>query len=289
MRMTGATNTETALIPTDTNDDTCIRLWLHNRSPHTQRACARGLDRFRQFVGKPLAAVTLSDMQAFADSLADLAPASQARTLASVKSLFSFAHRLGYLTFDVARAVRLPQQRDALAAHILPEEAVVRMIALEPNQRNRVLLKVLYASGARVSEVCCLTWRDSVPREAGGQITLLGKGGKVRHVLPARVWDDLMTLRGDAGDDAPVFRSRSGGGPLSPVRVERIVRAAAVRGGIAADVTPHWLRHSHVSHALDRGAPVHLVQQTVGHASLATTTRYSHARPSESSGLYLVI
>jgi integrase/recombinase XerD len=71
--------------------------------------------------------------------------------------------------------------------------------------------------------------------------------------------------------------------------VERVVRAAAVRAGIVADVTPHWLRHSHVSHALDRGAPVHLVQQTVGHASLTTTTRYSHARPSESSGLYLAI
>jgi integrase/recombinase XerD len=98
-----------------------------------------------------------------------------------------------------------------------------------------------------------------------------------------------VTLGGATGDDDPVFRSRSGGGPLSPLRVERVVRAAATRAGIAADVTPHWLRHSHVSHALDRGAPVHLVQQTVGHASLATTTRYSHARPSESSGLYLAL
>jgi integrase/recombinase XerD len=281
---------ENALIPADTNDDVCIRLWLHNRAPHTQRAYARDLDRFRLFVGKPLAAVTLTDMQAFADSLADLAPASQARMLASIKSLFGYAHKLGYLTFDVARAVRLPPRRDTLAARILPEEGVVRLIALEPNQRNRVLLKVLYASGARVSEVCGLRWRDCTSRDTGGQVTLFGKGGRTRHVLlPTRVWEDLMALRGAAGDDDPVFRSRSGGGPLSPLRVERVVRAAAARAGIAADVTPHWLRHSHVSHALDRGAPVHLVQQTVGHASLATTTRYSHARPSESSRLYLAI
>jgi integrase/recombinase XerD len=51
----------------------------------------------------------------------------------------------------------------------------------------------------------------------------------------------------------------------------------------------HWLRHAHVSHALDRGAPAHLVQQTVGHASLTTTSRYAHARPNDSSARYLAV
>ncbi len=59
--------------------------------------------------------------------------------------------------------------------------------------------------------------------------------------------------------------------------------------GVDKDVSPHWLRHAHASHALDRGAAVHLVQATLGHSSVATTGRYLHARPTESSSRYLAI
>jgi integrase/recombinase XerD len=58
---------------------------------------------------------------------------------------------------------------------------------------------------------------------------------------------------------------------------------------LPAEISLHWLRHAHVSHALDRGAPAHLVQQTVGHASLTTTSRYAHARPNDSSARYLAV
>ena len=67
------------------------------------------------------------------------------------------------------------------------------------------------------------------------------------------------------------------------------LRAAAARAGLPATVSLHWLRHAHVSHALDRGAPAHLVQATVGHASLTTTSRYAHARPNDSSARYLAV
>jgi site-specific recombinase XerD len=83
-----------------------------------------------------------------------------------------------------------------------------------------------------------------------------------------------------------VFRSRQGGA-LDPSQVHRIVKQAAQRAGLPETVSAHWLRHAHVSHALDRGAPVHLVQATVGHASLTTTSRYAHARPNDSSSRYL--
>lgn len=69
----------------------------------------------------------------------------------------------------------------------------------------------------------------------------------------------------------------------------RIVRAVARRVGIDANVSPHWLRHAHASHSLDRGAPIHLVQATLGHASIATTGKYLHARPQDSSARYLEI
>jgi site-specific recombinase XerD len=83
-----------------------------------------------------------------------------------------------------------------------------------------------------------------------------------------------------------VFRSRKGG-PLDASQVHRIVKAAAERAGLSGEVSAYRLRHAHASHSLDRGAPIHLVQQTLGHASVATTGRYLHARPTDSSARYL--
>ncbi|MCJ2009163.1 tyrosine-type recombinase/integrase [Methylobacterium sp. J-092] len=69
--------------------------------------------------------------------------------------------------------------------------------------------------------------------------------------------------------------------------MHRVVKAAVTRAGLPTEVSAHWLRHAHASHSLDRGAPIHLVQATVEHASVATTGRYLHARPSESSARFL--
>ena len=84
--------------------------------------------------------------------------------------------------------------------------------------------------------------------------------------------------------DAFVFPGRTG--LLDPAQAWRIVRAAAVRAGIDKPVSPHFLRHAHCSHALDRGAPISLVRDTAGHASVATTDRFLHARPGESSSRF---
>lgn len=274
--------------PQASTDDRLVELWLHGRSPHTQRAYRADAGRFRAWAGKPLGAVTLADLQAFANIL-EGADASRYRALSAVKSVLAFGHRLGYLPFDAGRALRLPSVRNRLHERILPEGDVHRILGLEPNPRNRAMLTLLYASGVRVSELCGLAWRDAQPRGEGGQITVFGKGRVTRSVqLPVPVWRLVLALRGkDAGPADPVFRSRSGGGFLQPVAVLRVVKAAAARAGIALPVSPHWFRHAHASHALDRGAPIHLVQATLGHASVATTGRYLHARPQESSSRFL--
>ena len=189
----------------------------------------------------------------------------------------------------MAAGVELPRSEPALSERIIPQEDVKRMIALEPEGRNKVLLAVLYAAGLRVSELCGLRWRNLQARGEAGQIIIHGKhgkGGRTRVVfLPAGVWSQLASLKGMAAPDAPVFASRSGK-PLERSRVTRIVREASQRAGIAAEVSTHWLRHAHASHALDRGAPIHLVQATLRHRSVATTSRYLHARPGESSAAF---
>ena len=268
------------------NEARLVALWLHGRSPATQRAYQADLAAFRAVIPAPLRQVTLGDLQAYQDSLAALAPTTQARRLSAIKSLLSFGQRTGFLAVNVGAAIRLPKAKQTLSERILDVDAVLHLLALERNSRNKALLRLLYLGGLRISEVCSLCGRDLAPRDDSGQVTLFGKGGKTRAVLlKPSIWQELVALRAE-DPEAPLFRSRQGGA-LDPSQVHRIVKQAAQRAGLPDAVSAHWLRHAHVSHALDRGAPVHLVQTTVGHASLTTTSRYAHARPNDSSSLYL--
>jgi site-specific recombinase XerD len=272
-------------------DARLVDLWLSLKtSPHTRRAYAREAARFLSFVAKPLAWVTLADFQAWAEQLGQgsLQPASQNRAATALKSLLSFAQETGYLPYNVAAAVKLRPHRDRLAQRILAESETARLIEAAPEGRNRILLKLLYVSGVRVSELCGLKWCDLLARDQGGQITVFGKGGKTRTVLlKGKVWQQLLSLKGAAKALDPVFGSRKGARALDPSQVRRIVYAARKKAGLEQKVSPHWMRHAHASHALDRNAPIHLVQATLGHASVSTTGRYLHARPSESSSFYL--
>lgn len=278
---------DTTLVPRATDDEQVVQLWLHGRSRHTQRAYRRDYDLLRQFSGRSLAAIRLADLQAFADSLGALAPASRARMLASVKSVLAFAHRIGYLPFDVGSALRVPSVPNKLSARILPESTLVKIIESELSPRNRAMLRLLYVGGLRAQELSSLTWSDVQEREGGeAQISIFGKGGKTRViVLTPSMWAELAPLRKE-GSNGAVFVSRTGD-ELTTCQVYRIVRKAAKRVG-ANGVSPHWFRHAHASHALDHGAPIHLVQETLGHSSIATTGRYLHARPNESSGRFLM-
>ncbi len=231
-------------------------------------------------------------MQGWQISLLGLSPSSQRTALATIKSLLSFGHKIGVLPENVGLSMRSPKAPDCLHERILSESDVFAMIALETNPRNRAVLLLLYSGGLRVSELCQLTWKDLKPRGESGQVTVLGKGGKVRSVLlPAGVWNEICSLRSNAHAYDAVFCSRQGdneGQHLDRTQVYRIVALSAKRAGIQAKVSPHWLRHSHASHSLEHGAPIHLVQQTLGHADITTTSRYLHARPNDSSALYLL-
>lgn len=86
-------------------DSQVLALWLHGRSKHTQRAYSAKAERFLAFTTKPLARVSLGDVQAFADSLIGLAQSSKAQTLAAIKSLLAFAHKIGYIPFNVGATI----------------------------------------------------------------------------------------------------------------------------------------------------------------------------------------
>lgn len=271
-------------------DSQIIGLWLHSQaSPHTRGCYGRDSGRLLDHVRKPLSRITLGDLQSFAQSLEDdgLAPISRARTIAAIKSLFGFCHRMRYLSANPAAELVLPRYENQLAERVLSEEDVQRLLAAEAEPRCHILLNLLYLAGLRVSEACSLRWRNLHIRGDAGQVTVFGKNGRTRAItLPASMWTELIALRGAAGAEDPVFPSRTGR-PLDRGRVRMIVRQAVGRVGVAGAVSPHWLRHAHASHALDHGAPIHLVQATLGHSSVATTSRYLHARPGDSSARFV--
>ncbi len=279
-------------------DGRLVKLWLHGKSEATKEAYRSDLSKFLDFTaGQPLRSATLADVQEFADFLAGiLAPASQARILAAIKSLFSFGHQVGYLPFDVGRPVKLPTRRDDRAERILSADDVHSIIAHAKKGRDRALIRTLYIGGLRVAEAVGLTGRVLVARNGtgGGQLGVFGKGSKARPVLvPEGLFAELSALA-LTDPDAPLFRSQKKGPDGSPRAIttrqaERIVKDAARKAGLknASDVSPHWLRHAHASHAMDRGAKIHLVQATLGHSDISTTGKYLHARPDESSALYL--
>ena len=104
--------------------------------------------------------MTLGDVQGFVDAIAGLAPASRARKISAVKSLLSFAHRAGYVVFNVGAPVRLPAVKVTLAVRILAEAEMLRLIHTEGNPSNAALLRLGYAAGLRISELVGLRWRD---------------------------------------------------------------------------------------------------------------------------------
>ncbi len=291
------------------NDAQVIEMWLSQKAPSTRAMYGATLDRFWTDTGVDikLRAITAAVLIGWAQHLEalGLAPRSRNRMVATIKSLLTFAHRIGWLPLNVGVVASSAPVSDRRVARVMSEEEVFALIQGARQDRDRELLKFMYASGCRCSEVSALRWCDLERRERAGQAVLTGKGSKIRTVLVSlAVIDDVMKLRdgagGDdidevvelrngAGDDDPVFMSQRGGKAITKNGIHRIVVGAAKRAGIDKAVSPHWLRHAHASHSLDRGAKIHVLQATLGHTSMATTSQYVHARPDDSSGLHLAI
>ncbi|HEX6885734.1 MAG TPA: tyrosine recombinase [Planctomycetota bacterium] len=210
--------------------------------------------------------------------------ASVARALSALRMCLRHQVREGRLAADPLATLAGPRLRRSLP-HVLSQAEVERLLAPAGEgwraQRDRALLEVLYACGARVSEAAGLRTGALEPRL--GVLTLSGKGGKSRLVpLGGRARAALeawltggrrLLLRGRPSEH--VFLTKSAR-PLDRRTAWNVVRAAARRAGLSAPVSPHWLRHSFASHLLEGGADLRAVQEMLGHASIATTEIYTH-------------
>lgn len=267
---------------TTSTDDELVELWLSGRPVTTCRAYRRDVGSFRSFIGKPLGEVGFEELARFLANLGG-APATRARTLAAVKSLLGFAWRTGYLADNPGRLIRTPRIDDTLGQRLLDDEDVAAVVGETSPGRDRTLVQLLYRSGIRISEAVRLRWSD-IGRT---WIVVKGKGNKTRTVvLPGEFIAVVLGQRpAGARDSDPVFANKYGAA-LS-TRYARAIVARASAEALGKTISPHWLRHAHASAALSRGCPLHVLRDSLGHASIATTSRYLHARPNQGSALYV--
>jgi site-specific recombinase XerD len=296
-------------LPSATSSETDEQLlvsWLASlNSPHSRRNFEQSVRRFLAALPSDLRHATIEDVRSALDTItAGAKEGTRRQYVLRAKSLLTYANKLGYTRFNAGTTIKIRSDGNRgaqVAKRIMSGVEVGLLIRAAASLRDKVLLQVLYAGGLRVSEVVALTWADVIEREGGlMQLSVLGKGGVTRQVLlPGAVSRGLLDLRrvhsksdgfapspSDFESSDPVFVSREGG-PISTRNVHEMVARASRRAGISGGVSPHWLRHSHASHALDNGATLAEVQATLGHANVSTTSGYLHARPNSSSGLKL--
>ena len=273
--------------------DDILTAWLHGKSPRTAESYRIAVgDLLRSADTADVRALRLEDLQAWDREMEarGLAASSRRTRLAAAKSFLKFCSQQGLTERNASAQLRVPTARDALAERILSEDELGRLARAAqqgPNaERDRFLVRLLYAAALRVSELCALRWRDVIPLPAGrGQLIVFGKGGKTGIVvLTGSLWMELERRRTDALAEGGLDGRLC---PLTRQRLWQIVRRASEQAGLGKPVSPHWCRHAHASHAIDRGAPISVVQSTLRHSNVATTSRYLHVRPSASSSSYL--
>ncbi|NBD14639.1 MAG: tyrosine-type recombinase/integrase [Cyanobacteria bacterium] len=265
-----------------------IRLWISQKSVTTQKTYLTISRQFLTFAGKELEEVKLEDILLWLESF-QLRGKSQNtinNKLAAIKSLFSFGVKTGYLTNNPASMIKTIKAKDALNERILRETEVKALINAATNERDRAILILLYLLGLRISELVGLNWSDFQPREESVTVTILGKGHQTRTLLIThQFWSELKQLPRSDQTEA-VFLSRFGN-RLDRHAIHRLIKKAVEKAGINPHTSAHWLRHAHACHSLNHGAGIDLVMKSLGHSSLAVTSRYLHVQPSECTSKFI--
>ncbi len=286
---------------------------VRNASPHTLRSYQNDLSQFLAFLSPPgvappdLPAITHHMIREFVGHLHDhgLEKTSIARKLAAIRSFFRFAVREGMIIQNPARLVATPKLPKRIPSVLSAEDMNLFLdgIALRPSssastknpvstheaklliKRDRAILELLYASGLRVSELTGLNLADVDRQEKmlrvrgkGNKERIVPYGGKAELALqayePVRL--ELLPKAGRGPDGDAVFLNHLGT-RLTTRSVARIVKKYVRLANANWNLHPHSLRHAFATHLLADGADLRAIQELLGHSSLSTTQRYTHA------------
>jgi site-specific recombinase XerD len=267
--------------------------WLTGRSVATRTAYLSDIGAFAEWMGRSgitePAGVDRLHLRRYLASLGTrrLARTTIARKAAALRCYFAWLLRQGRLGSDPARSLRAASGGGRLPRVLSGGEVSALLdvsVASAVDQRDVAVLELLYAAGLRVSELCGLD-REGIDLR-GRTVTVLGKGGRQRRVpIHDTAVAALATWLHDgraqmAGPPAAAFVNRRGA-RLGPRDVRRILDWRA-----ASPTHPHALRHTFATHLLDGGADLRVVQELLGHSSLATTQIYTHVSKERLRSVY---
>ena len=272
-------------------------------SRNTIAAYTRDLTLWQAFLAREgvteLSAVTGAEVSAFVRMLTSeqgKSPATVARILSAVRGLERFLVDEGELSEDATREVKPPKLPGRLPKALTIGQVESLLAATdgdEPEQlRDKAVLELLYATGARVSEIVDLNVDDVIDAE---MIRLRGKGNKQRIVpvgsfARAALEAYLTRVRPEFsrhGTATPALFLGVRGARLSRQSIWLIIQAAAGKAHLTAHISPHTLRHSFATHLLQGGADVRVVQELLGHASVATTQLYTQVTADTLRDMYV--
>ncbi|MBP3511941.1 MAG: tyrosine recombinase XerD [Prevotella sp.] len=259
-------------------------------SANTLEAYRRDLQKLLAFIEreeKDVLTVSLGDLQEFAAGLHDIGvcPSSQCRILCGVRSFFRYLLLNGHRDDDPTELLESPQQGVHLPEVLSTEEVDMLESSIDLSKweghRNRAIIEVLFSCGLRVSELTGLKLSNLYLDEQF--IRVVGKGSKERLVpISPRAIEELMLwfecrkeMNIKAGEEDYVFLNRRGA-HLTRTMILIMIKRQAVEAGIKKTISPHTLRHSFATALLEGGADLRVIQEMLGHESIATTEIYTH-------------
>ncbi len=257
-------------------------------SRHTVMAYGSDLSQFERFVSAmgrtSWDKVCRGDILDFLEQVngENRASSSIQRMVVSIKVFFRFLRREQMIPEDPTLYLDSPKLWQLIPEVLTVDEVNCLLAAPDVKTavgaRDKAILEITYASGLRVSEVCSLNVSDVSDQS----VRVLGKGNKERLVPIAQAAIDvidhyLLTFRHEKirRDNPPLFVTKSGR-RIERSLVFRRVKFYASVAGITKIISPHTLRHSFATHLLENGADLRIIQELLGHASVATTDRYTH-------------
>lgn len=252
-------------------------------SIHTERSYLSDLEQLFDFLGeRDITKVDHLVLRAFVAHLVRLKTkkSSIARKLSAIRAFFKYLSRTGLIKNNPARLIATPKQERRLPSVLTVDEAeqLMESRAVDPMRelRDKAVIETLYSTGIRAGELVAMNTDDIDQNER--LIRIRGKGRKERIVPIGRralhAIHEYLSKR-PAINTTAVFTNPSGK-RLTARTVQRILDNHRKAIGLAKKATPHTLRHSFATHMLESGADLRAIQELLGHASLATTQRYTH-------------
>jgi integrase/recombinase XerD len=237
-------------------------------------------------VGKPLQAVNYTDLALWQASLTGSINTLRLKVNA-IKSLLSFAHKVGYIRINPGVMIEPPHLEETKHRKMLSEEEIIKLVSSDLSARDQAILRVMYSSACRVSELINLRWQDVVEVNDGKAVLVIrGKGSKTREAgISASAYKAMRNITPAFVEPFTFVFLSNRKRQMDRTTVNHLFKKLSALVG--KDISPHWFRHSHVSHALARGANPVDVQEQAGHSSLQVTTSYAHKTKASSD--YLVI